>query len=224
MKERVTDSRSCERSLMRPRSVVQGLLAARERLAHARSRHVPGPAVASARVRICSLVVLGECAAALFEVLGEFQRLLDGAGGDAAQRVDLIGHLVGGAARLGGDLGEEGFDVLDASGKAVLDRAEIAAGGGRDLLEQLVGVLQTAEHVGELAAQMVVGAGEGHRRSARCPRRWPRAWLRVDCMYRTAVSSMRALLRSSSSMESCDPAGCRSRRCCAVPGRGWWFR
>ena len=69
-------------------------------------------------------------------LLGEFQRLLDRAGGDAAQRFDLIGDLVGGAARLGGDLGEERFDLLDASGKAVLDGAEIAAGGGRDLLEQ----------------------------------------------------------------------------------------
>ena len=88
-------------------------------------------------------------------------RLLDGAGGDAAQRVDLIGHLVRGAAGLGGDLGEERFDLLDASGQAVLDRAEIGAGGGGDLLEQSVGVLQTAEHVGELAAQALVGAEQG---------------------------------------------------------------
>ena len=142
---------------------VQGLLAAGERLVHARLDTLQGCGGFDEGTHLLAGRI-GEGAAALLEGLGEFQRLLDGAGGDAAQRVDLIGHLVRGAARLGGDLGEERFDVLDASGKAVLDRAEIAAGGGGDLLKQLVGVVQAAEHVGELAAQALVGAGERHDR------------------------------------------------------------
>ena len=70
--------------------------------------------------------------------------LMDGAAGDRAQGIDLIGNLIRCAAGLCCDLGQEALDMLDAARKPVLDGAEVAAGAGRDLLQQDAGILQAS--------------------------------------------------------------------------------
>ena len=52
------------------------------------------------------------------------------------KRLDLVGDLLGCTAGLCCDLGQQALDLLDAARKPVLDGAEIAAGAGRDLLQQ----------------------------------------------------------------------------------------
>ena len=102
----------------------------------------------------------GQRATPLIERAGQFGRLMDGAAGNRAQRLDLVGNLLGCAAGLCCDLGQQALDLLDAARKPVLDGAEIAAGAGRDLLQQDAGILQASKHFRQFAAQPLVGADE----------------------------------------------------------------
>ncbi len=97
--------------------VVERLLAARQGGAHAAFRLFERGGGFCQRLQLRA-DAFGEGAAPLFERTRQFGCLMDRAAGNRAQRLDLVGNLLGCAAGLRCDLGQKALDLLHAARQA----------------------------------------------------------------------------------------------------------